>query len=119
MASFHQGLKIVCRECFLSKSYSKHRFLRKLVVNSKAKETACGVHTSAPACKTVLSDPENTGQEQRGVNFDVLGSWNNRLSMDIEMEESIKKGKLIPKIPLEEVGIASLIGRRKVSYPWF
>jgi protein phosphatase 1K len=90
--------------------------LRKVVAELKTNQTVHGVHTSAPACKTVLSDPENKGQHQSGVNFDVLGSWNNRLSMDILMEESVKKGKLIPRIPLEEVGTASLIGRRKVSF---
>lgn len=64
---------------------------------------------------SVLSDPENKGQQQRGVNFDTLGSWNNRLSLPILVEQSIKKGKLIPQIPLDKVGMASLIGRRKVN----
>ncbi|KAK3083322.1 hypothetical protein FSP39_019442 [Pinctada imbricata] len=62
-----------------------------------------------------LTDPENTGKRQAGVNFDTLGSWNNRISMPIAMNESIKLGKLIPKIPLEKVGTASLIGRRKYN----
>lgn len=77
-------------------------------------KAAHSLHTSSFVSR-VLSDPENKGQHQRGVNFDTLGSWNNRLSLPILMEESIKKGKLIPKIPLEEVGTASLIGRRKVN----
>ncbi|KAK7501384.1 hypothetical protein BaRGS_00007509 [Batillaria attramentaria] len=64
---------------------------------------------------SILSDPENKGQQQRGVNFDTLGSWNNRLALPILVEQSIKKGKLIPKIPLEEVGTASFIGRRKAN----
>ncbi|KAL8607572.1 hypothetical protein ACOMHN_003491 [Nucella lapillus] len=83
-------------------------------VSHTGRDTAVNFHTSAAAHK-VLSDPENKGQHQRGVNFDTLGSWNNRLSLSILMEESIKKGKLIPKIPLEAVGMASLIGRRKVN----
>ena len=62
--------------------------------------------------RRVLSDPENKGQAQQGVNFDTLGAWNNRLFMSILMEESIKKGTLIPKIPLKDVGSTSLIGRR-------
>lgn len=60
-----------------------------------------------------LSDPENKGSQQRGVNFDTIGSWNNRIAMPIMMEESIKSGKLIPEIPLDTVGTASLLGRRK------
>lgn len=61
---------------------------------------------------SLLSDPENKGKRQMGVNFDTLGSWNNRITMPIMMEESIKMGKLIPKIPLNEIGTASLVGRR-------
>lgn len=72
------------------------------------------LHTSS-TLGSILSDPENKGQQQRGVNFDTLGSWNNRLSLPILVEQSIKKGKLIPKIPLEEVGTASFIGRRKAN----
>lgn len=61
---------------------------------------------------SLLSDPENKGKRQMGVNFDTLGSWNNRITMPIMMEESIKMGKLIPKIPLNEIGTATLVGRR-------
>lgn len=62
-----------------------------------------------------LSDPENKGQRQRGVNFDTIGSWNNRMEMPIQLEKSIEKGKLIPRIPLDRIGTASLVGRRKVN----
>lgn len=64
---------------------------------------------------SALSDPENKGVRQKGVNFDTLGSWNNRMDMSIMMEESIKTGKLIPEIPLDQVGMATLLGRRKVN----
>jgi len=60
-----------------------------------------------------LTDPANTGKRARGVNFDTLGSWNNRLDLAINMEESIRRGKLIPLISLDAVGIASLRGRRQ------
>jgi hypothetical protein len=50
---------------------------------------------------------------QKGVNFETLGSWNNRIDMPIMIEESIKTGKLIPEIPLDQVGKATLLGRRK------
>ncbi|XP_033728618.1 protein phosphatase 1K, mitochondrial-like [Pecten maximus] len=60
----------------------------------------------------VLSDPENKGKKQVGINFDTIGSWNNRISMPILIKESIQTGKLIPQIPLEKIGTASLLGRR-------
>lgn len=47
-----------------------------------------------------LSDPENRGESQKGVNFDTLGSWNSRLEMSIDIKKSIQKGSLIPEIPL-------------------
>ncbi|BFZ15437.1 hypothetical protein BsWGS_18475 [Bradybaena similaris] len=60
-----------------------------------------------------MSDPENKGRRTRGVNFDTLGSWNNRLTLPILYEQSIKTGKLIPRVPLDEIGLTSVIGRRK------
>lgn len=72
-------------------------------------------HTIKRHYGTPLTDPENKGGQQRGVNFDTLGSWNNRLDMPIMMNESIKRGNLIPEIPFEHVGIDSLLGRRKVN----
>ncbi|XP_071150705.1 protein phosphatase 1K, mitochondrial-like [Mytilus edulis] len=72
-------------------------------------------HTVKRHYGTPLTDPENKGGQQRGVNFDTLGSWNNRLDMPIMMNESIKRGNLIPEIPFEHVGIDSLLGRRKVN----
>lgn len=62
-----------------------------------------------------LSDPENKGKRQTGVNFDTLGSWNNRMEMPIQLEKSIEKGRLIPQIPFDKIGSASLIGRRKIN----
>lgn len=47
------------------------------------------------------------------MNFDTLGSWNNRLTLPILYEQSIKTGKLIPRVPLDEIGLTSVIGRRK------
>ena len=62
-----------------------------------------------------LSDPENKGKRQKGVNFDTLGSWNNRMEMPIQLEKSIEKGRLIPQIPFAKIGSASLVGRRKIN----
>lgn len=62
-----------------------------------------------------LSDPANTGKRARGVNFDTVGSWNNRIELAINVEESIRRGRLIPMISLVDVGEASLDGRRQVN----
>ena len=68
---------------------------------------------SVPRCAvSYLSDPANTGKRARGVNFDTLGSWNNRLELAIDVKESIRRGRLIPVISLADVGVASLDGRR-------
>uniref|UniRef100_A0A0B6ZKA8 PPM-type phosphatase domain-containing protein n=1 Tax=Arion vulgaris TaxID=1028688 RepID=A0A0B6ZKA8_9EUPU len=70
-------------------------------------------HLSSRFSGGYMSDPENKGSTTRGVNFDTLGSWNNRLALPILYEQSIKKGKLIPRVPLDEVGLTSVIGRRR------
>ena len=62
-----------------------------------------------------LSDPENKGSRQAGINFDTLGSWNSRLELPLLYEESVERGKVIPKIPVNEIGSATLLGRRKVN----
>jgi len=62
-----------------------------------------------------LSDPANTGKRAQGVNFDTLGSWNNRMELAINVEESTRRGRLIPMISLADVGEASLDGRRQVN----
>jgi len=73
---------------------------------------ACSVTRRAVS---YLSDPANTGKRARGVNFDTLGSWNNRMELAINLEESIKRGRLIPMISFADVGEASLDGRRQVN----
>ena len=46
--------------------------------------------------------------------FDTFGTWDNRIEkLPILVEESIKKGKLIPEISIDLVGTASLQGRCK------
>ena len=54
-------------------------------------------------------------KETRGVNLDTLGSWNNRLSLPILYDQSVKKGKIIPRVPLDKIHASSVIGRRKVN----
>lgn len=62
-----------------------------------------------------LGDPENRGVYQRGVNFDTLGSWNNRLNLELHLEQSIKSGKPVPRIQFTDIGHATLLGRRKTN----
>ena len=73
------------------------------------------IYDKCSFCKltTLYFHLENKGSDTRGVNFDTLGSWNNRLVLPVLYDESIKKGKIIPKIPIDEVGVGSVLGRRK------
>lgn len=50
-----------------------------------------------------------------GQNFDTLGAWNNKLSLSVDYEKSLRKGRLIPEVTLDNVGIASLLGRRNTN----
>jgi protein phosphatase 1K len=61
---------------------------------------------------TPLTDPENKGTHSRGTNFDTLGAWDNRLDLPLQLEQSIKLGKPIPRIAFENIGYASVLGRR-------
>ncbi|XP_077999277.1 protein phosphatase Mn(2+)-dependent 1K-like [Glandiceps talaboti] len=54
-------------------------------------------------------------RNRRGVNFDTFGTWDNRLDLPILLPQSIKHGKPIPKVSLEHVEFASLVGRRQVN----
>ena len=51
-----------------------------------------------------VSDPENLGKRQSGVNFDTLGSWNTRLELSINKEHSLKAGSLVPNIDIRNIG---------------
>ena len=65
---------------------------------SRQRELSMG--SPAQQASSYLSDPENKGKRQKGVNFDTIGSWNNRLDMTISLKKSIEKGRLIPELPL-------------------
>ena len=53
------------------------------------------------------------GHRSAQINFDTIGSWNNRLDLPLNLEYSIKSGTVIPENSLDNVGSASLLGRRK------
>uniref|UniRef100_A0A131Y529 Protein phosphatase 1k mitochondrial n=1 Tax=Ixodes ricinus TaxID=34613 RepID=A0A131Y529_IXORI len=62
--------------------------------------------------KQVLSDPENLGERQQHINFDTLGTWDNRIDLPLLLQQSIKVGKPVPRISGEHAGSATLLGRR-------
>lgn len=61
---------------------------------------------------TGVSNPGKKRNQQDHVNFDTLGTWDNRIELPLELSESIKHGKPIPQISLTNVGGATNIGRR-------
>uniref|UniRef100_A0A8C9GD19 Protein phosphatase, Mg2+/Mn2+ dependent 1K n=1 Tax=Piliocolobus tephrosceles TaxID=591936 RepID=A0A8C9GD19_9PRIM len=68
----------------------------------------CHSSTSEPRCSRF--DPDGSGSPATWDNF---GIWDNRIDEPILLPPSIKYGKPIPKISLENVGCASQIGKRK------
>ena len=73
------------------------------------------VHTSSSNQGSPLTDPENRGLSQRFTNFDTLGTWNNKLSLSVDYEKSMRHGRLIPEVTAKNVGVASLLGRRNTN----
>lgn len=63
----------------------------------------------------VITDPENKGTRQSGINFDTLGSWSNRLELPVNIEQSARKGVLIPKIGVSHIAMHTSRGRRPVN----
>lgn len=85
---------------------------RKLAtVNALPNVTKCIQHNFAK----MLSDPENKGERQDHINFDTLGTWDNRIDFPMLLQQSIKHGKPIPKISVKNSGAASVIGRRTTN----
>ena len=74
--------------------------------------------TTSTTPVTAAQRTEHTTQVRRRhsrtqINFDTIGSWNNRLDLPLNLEYSIKSGTVIPENSLDNVGSASLLGRRK------
>lgn len=70
--------------------------------------TSCAL--SCGVSKITLSEHRNEPE-----NFDTLGTWDNRIDLPLLIQASIKHGKPIPKISVENVGTASVIGRRTTN----
>ncbi|XP_077102293.1 protein phosphatase Mn(2+)-dependent 1K [Siphateles boraxobius] len=69
------------------------------------------LHTpSSPRCSNSRFDPDSSGCP---TTWDSFGIWDNRIDEPIMLPSSIRYGKLIPKVSLNKVGCASLIGQRK------
>ena len=87
---------------------------RRVLATSKYLFKPCtnSVQNSRPFAK-MLSDPENKGERQDHVNFDTLGTWDNRIDFPMLLQQSIKVGKPIPRISAENIGFTTVIGRRK------
>ncbi|XP_023223017.1 protein phosphatase 1K, mitochondrial-like isoform X2 [Centruroides sculpturatus] len=64
---------------------------------------------------TVLNDSENKDESPDPINFDTFGTWDNRIDLPLLLPESIKHGKPIPQISVENAGCASIIGRRTTN----
>lgn len=64
------------------------------------------------ATKRKFNPTEKRSKRDYLKDFDTFGTWDNRIEkLPILVEESIKKGKLIPNIGIDLVGTASLQGR--------
>lgn len=67
------------------------------------------------ALPCVLSKITQSEYRNEPENFDTLGTWDNRIDLPLLLQASIKHGKPIPKISIENVGTASVIGRRTTN----
>ncbi|KAF6372329.1 protein phosphatase, Mg2+/Mn2+ dependent 1K [Rhinolophus ferrumequinum] len=80
----------------------------RLLQDDRRVTTTCHSSTSEPRCSRYDSDGSG-----RPATWDNFGIWDNRIDEPILLPPSIKYGKPIPKISLENVGCASQIGKRK------
>lgn len=80
----------------------------RLLQDDKRLTPTCHSSTSEPRCSRF--DLDGSG---RPATWDNFGIWDNRIDEPILLPPSIKYGKPIPKISLENVGCASHIGKRK------
>ncbi|XP_068949941.1 protein phosphatase Mn(2+)-dependent 1K [Petaurus breviceps papuanus] len=80
----------------------------RLLQDDKRVTSACPSSTSKR--RTSRFDPDGSG---RPATWDTFGIWDNRIDEPILLPPSIKYGKPIPKVSLENVGSSSQIGKRK------
>lgn len=67
-------------------------------------------------CAKRFSTPSATVKRKnvstKPVNVDILGTWDSRTELPLELESSINHGKPIPQILISRVGTHSIQGRR-------
>ncbi|XP_051819882.1 protein phosphatase 1K, mitochondrial isoform X1 [Antechinus flavipes] len=80
----------------------------RLLQDDKRVTSTC--HSSTSERRSSRFDPDGSG---RPATWDTFGIWDNRIDEPILLPPSIKYGKPIPKISLENVGCSSQIGKRK------
>lgn len=87
-----------------------NHFLRRFELFSDRDFKRGASRVQEPKRKYKLSDKRSTRDYLK--DFDTFGTWDNKIAkLPILVEESIKKGKLIPEIDINLVGFASLQGR--------
>lgn len=87
------------------------------LTNAHQEDSRRSLHTpSSPRCSNSRFDPDSSGCP---TTWDSFGIWDNRIDEPIMLPSSIRYGKLIPKVSLNKVGCASLIGQRKENEDCF
>uniref|UniRef100_UPI00358E259B protein phosphatase Mn(2+)-dependent 1K n=1 Tax=Myxine glutinosa TaxID=7769 RepID=UPI00358E259B len=91
-------------------------FAEASLLNKVVKQIPATFMTSALCCKRDVTQTEkmkNDNQEGQSGPWDRFGIWDHRIDEPILLPPSIKYGKLIPKVSLSRIGMASRLGRRK------
>ena len=86
---------------FLTKSSATCNKLRLLFLQSVKHQSS-----------TASTSFKRTNVSKKSVNIDVLGTWDSRTELPLELESSINYGKPIPQILISRVGSHSIQGRR-------
>ena len=72
-------------------------------------------HRAPPGQGQEDDEKQRQFSRRSASNFDTLGSWNYRMDLELNLEQSIKGGTLVPEVRLDKVGVATLLGRRKLN----
>lgn len=89
--------------------------IRSLVFKFTKNDTILRRFSTSCALSNILSRTSQTEPRTETENFDTLGTWDNRIDLPLLLQASIKHGKPIPKISVENVGTATVLGRRTTN----
>ncbi|OWK06867.1 PPM1K [Cervus elaphus hippelaphus] len=89
---------------------SGNQVRRRVLLRAHGLQVTPTCHSSTSEPRWSRFDPDGSG---RPATWDNFGIWDNRLEEPIMLPPSIKYGKPIPKVSLQNVGSASQIGKRK------